>query len=71
MSRKNEGKTNAGKLKSDRNRYLDKSTSKLFQLKVCLDVLHEQRVDCDVIEHFYEVEKRHNKRLTKLIQGED
>ena len=36
-----------------------------------LDVLHEHGVDCDVIEHFYEVEERHNKRLTKLVQGED
>lgn len=53
-----------------RERNLDKSTSKLFQLKVCLDVLHEQGVDCDVIEHFYEVELRHNKRLTELVQGE-
>ena len=50
-----------------RYRYLDKSTNKLFQLKVCLDVLHEQGEDCDVIEHFYEVELRHNKRLSDLI----
>jgi hypothetical protein len=71
MSRRNEGKTDLNRLKSDREKYLDKSTSKLYQLKVCLDVLHEQGVDCDVIEHFYKVEERHNKRLTKLIQGED
>lgn len=51
-----------------RYRYLDKSTNKLFQLKVCLDVLHEQGVDCDVIKHFYEVELRHNKRLSELIE---
>lgn len=70
MSRKNEGKTGSLQLKKDREKYLDKSTSKLFQLKVCLDVLHEQGVDCDVIEHFYEVEERHNKRLTKLVEGE-
>ena len=69
MSRRNEGKTSSNKLKSDRERYLDKSTSKLFQLKVCLDVLHEQGVDCDVIEHFYKVEERHNKRLAKLIES--
>lgn len=68
MSRRNEGKTDLNRLKSDRVRYLDKSTSKLFQLKVCLDVLHEQGVDCDVIEHFYEVELRHNKRLTELVE---
>lgn len=70
MSRKNEGKTGSLQLKKDREKYLDKSTSKLFQLKVCLDVLHEQGVDCDVIEHFYKVEERHNKRLAKLVQGE-
>lgn len=70
MSRKNEGKTSSLQLKKDRVRYLDKSTSKLFQLKVCLDVLHEQEVGCDVIEHFYEVELRHNKRLTELVEGE-
>ena len=58
MSRRNEGKTSSSKLKSDRERYLDKSTSKLFQLKVCLDVLHEQGVDCDVREHLYKVEER-------------
>lgn len=50
-------------------KHLDESTSKLFQLKVCLDVLHEQGVDCDVIEHFYEVEERHNKRLAKLVES--
>lgn len=70
MSRKNEGKTGSLQLKKDREKYLDKSTSKLFQLKVCLDVLREQGVDCDVIEHFYEVELKHNKRLAKLVEGE-
>lgn len=69
MSRKLLGKTSSNKLKSDRERYLDRSTSRLFQLKVCLDVLHEQGVDCDVIEHFYEVEERHNRRLTKLVES--
>lgn len=69
MGRINTSTTNRNTLYK-RERYLDKSTSKLFQLQICLDVLHEQRVDCDVIEHFYEVELRHNKRLTKLIQGE-
>jgi hypothetical protein len=70
MGRINTGKTQVERLNYKRERNLDKSTSKLFQLQICLDVLHEQRVDCDVIEHFYEVELRHNKRLTKLIQGE-
>lgn len=71
MSRKNNGKTSLPQLKRDRKKYLDKSTSKLLQLQACLDVLREQKVDCDVIEHFYEVELRHNKRLTKLVEGED
>lgn len=53
-----------------RERNLDKSTNKLQQLWVCLEVLREQRVDCDVIEHFYEVELRHNKRLTKLVENQ-
>jgi hypothetical protein len=70
MGRINTGKTQVERLNYKRERNLDKSTSKLFQLQICLDVLHEQRVDCDVIEHFYEVELRHNKRLTKLVQGE-
>lgn len=70
MGRINTGKTQVERLNYKRERNLDKSTSKLFQLQICLDVLHEQGVDCDVIEHFYEVELRHNKRLTKLIQGE-
>lgn len=70
MGRINTGKTQVERLDYKRKRNLDKSTSKLFQLQICLDVLREQRVDCDVIEHFYEVELRHNKRLTKLVQGE-
>jgi len=70
MGRINTSTTNRNTLYK-RERYLDKSTSKLFQLQICLDVLKEQHVDCDVIEHFYEVELRHNKRLTELIQGKN
>lgn len=70
MGRVNKETTNRNSIYK-RQRNLDGSTSKLFQLQICLDVLHEQRVDCDVIEHFYEVELRHNKRLTKLVQGEE
>lgn len=70
MGKINTSTTNRNSLYK-RERNLDKSTSKLFQLKVCLDVLREQGVSCDVIEHFYKVEERHNKRLTKLVQGEE
>ena len=69
MGKINKETTNRNSLYK-RERNLDKSTSKLFQLQVCLDVLHEQKVDCDVIEHFYEVELRHNKRLAKLVEGD-
>lgn len=71
MGRRNEGKTPAERLNYKRQRNLDLSTSKLFQLKVCLDVLHEAKVDCDVIEHYYYLENEHNKRLSKLIEGEE
>ena len=46
---------------------LDDSTSKLFQLKVCLDVLHEAKVDCDLVQKLYDREMARNKRLTKLV----
>lgn len=69
MGKINKETTNRNSLYK-RERNLDKSTSKLFQLQVCLDVLHEQKVGCDVIEHFYEVELRHNKRLVKLVEGD-
>ena len=68
MGRVNTETTNPNSIYK-RQRNLDKSTSKLFQLQVCLDVLREQRVDCDAIEHFYEVELRHHKRLSKLVES--
>lgn len=68
MSRRNEGKTSVSKLKSDREKYLDDSTSKLFQLKICLDVLHEAKVDCDLVQKLYDREMARNIRLTKLLE---
>lgn len=67
MSRRNEGKTNFSKLKSDREKYLEDSKSRLFQLKICLDVLKEAEVDHDLIQKLYDREKARNIRLTKLI----
>lgn len=68
MSRRNEGKTNFSKLKSDREKYLEDSKSRLFQLKICLDVLKEAEVDHDLIQKLYDREKARNIRLTKLLE---
>lgn len=68
MSRRNEGKTNFSKLKSDREKYLEDSKSRLFQLKICLDVLKEAEVDHDLIQKLYDREKARNVRLTKLLE---
>lgn len=68
MSRRNEGKTNFSKLKSDREKYLKDSKSRLFQLKICLDVLKEAEVDHDLIQKLYDREKARNIRLTKLLE---
>ena len=68
MSRRNEGKTNFSKLKSDREKYLEDSKNRLFQLKICLDVLKEAEVDHDLIQKLYGREKARNIRLTKLLE---
>lgn len=68
MSRRNEGKTSVSKLKSDREKYLEDSKSRLFQLKICLDTLKEAEVDHDLVQKLYDREKARNIRLTKLLE---
>lgn len=71
MARRNEGKTRPYQLKYKRKILLEKSSNKLTQLKDCIEVLKKNEIDCDLIQRFYEKEKRHNIKLTKLILGED
>lgn len=68
MSRRNEGKTSSLQLKKDREKYLEDSKSRLFQLKICLGVLKEAEVDHDLIQKLYDREKARNIRLTKLLE---
>lgn len=70
MSRRNEGKTSSSKLKSDRERYLEDSKSRLLQLQACLDVLKEAGVEHDLVRRLYDRELARNARLTKLIEGD-
>jgi len=71
MARRNEGKTNPRQLKYKRKRLLDLSSSRLVQFKTCIEVLKKNEIDCSLIQHFYEKEKQHNIKLTKLILGEN
>lgn len=53
-----------------RERNLDKSTDNLNIIRMVLEDLEKQGIRCIPIEQLYEREMKHNKRLTKLVQGE-
>lgn len=54
-----------------RERNLDKSTNNLNVIRMVLEDLEKQGIRCVPIEKLYEREFKRNKRLAKLVQGED
>lgn len=70
MGRINTETTNRNSLYK-RERNLDKSTNNLNVIRMVLEDLKEKGIDCPPIEKLYDREFKHNKRLTKLVQGED
>lgn len=53
-----------------RERNLDKSTNNLNVIRMVLEDLKEQGINCPPIEKLYKREFKHNERLTKLVQGD-
>jgi hypothetical protein len=68
MSRRNEGKTDLNRLKSDREKYLKDSRDKICQLEKILEILKERGFDDSLVQKLYKREIARNKRLTKLVE---
>ena len=68
MGRINTEATNSNTLYK-RQRNLDKSTNNLNIIRMVLENLEEQGIDCPPIKQLYKREFNHNKRLANLVEG--
>ena len=68
MGRINTEATNSNTLYK-RQRNLDKSTNNLNIIRMVLENLEEQGIDCPPIKQLYKREWKRNERLSKLIES--